>query len=393
MRKYHQLLLLIVSFASLVLVLIYRHEYNRLHYVLEVFNFFGQPCNISGLNKNLKEHDWGPVPLWQQNEQLQMYSAFWIDNKEARTLVLSTDNSVTARSCYLLFENVRKPVVGKFRYSEVMKDYSNGQTLFWYYCSANNAGLAPYAVLFNGKNRKFAHNKQVLLTNNFNQTVSIKTTVCVPPSVYNKAKLIEFIAYHNVIGVDSFIFYGGNIPHKLSQLLTSLSDMLNIRFKFFPWNFPYIESSLIREVVTNDCILRNKNQSQHVIVLETSEYLVPKDSDTIDSVLISFGAESHKYALPVQKFCIENINSQKPTALLNTRVVNDQENAVDYIYRLSHVNHTVSVQNVDKSIASIHKYMHCNKNIVNTLDDSSIQKFAVDFVRSTLYQLLIHNQL
>lgn len=393
MKKYHQLLLLITSLASLVLFLIYRHEYNRLHYVLEVFNFFGQPCNISELNKNVSQHDWGPVPSWQENEKLQIYSAFWTNNRDAQALVLTTNSSLTARSCYLWSENTRKPVVGKFKYSEVAKDHINRQSLLWYRCSANSLRFPPYAVLFNIKNRRLTYVKKVLLTDNSNQTASMKTTICVLPSAFNKAKLVEFVSYHKTIGINSFIFYDGNVPHKLSKLLTNLSGMLNIQITFFPWNFPYIETSLVREIVTNDCIFRNQNQSNHVVVLETNEYLVPKDSDTIDGVLNSFGPESRKYDLPVQKFCIESVSSQKPMALLNRRVVNNHENIINYIYRLSRINGSVSLNTIDRSLASVHKYVHCNKEMLKTLVDNSIQKFSTDFIRSTLYQLLIHNML
>lgn len=41
MRKYQQLLLLLVSIISVTVLLIYKSENNRLKYVLEVVNFFG----------------------------------------------------------------------------------------------------------------------------------------------------------------------------------------------------------------------------------------------------------------------------------------------------------------------------------------------------------------
>lgn len=393
MKKYHQLLLLIISFVSIVLVLVYRHEYNRLHYVLEVFNFFGHPCNISQLKENISDyHDWGPTPLWQENENSYVYSAFWINRKEAQSLVLSDNRSVLAKSCYLWFENKRKPVVGKLKYTKILKDVADRHSLFWYRCAINKINHLPYAVSFSVKNKVLSQMKRILLSNTSEHVPTIKTTICVPPTPFNKSKIVEFISYHKTVGVDSYIFYGGAIPHKFSKLLMNLSSMLNIEITFFPWNFPYTYSSLVREIVINDCILRNQNQSHYVVVLETDEYLVPKDSDTLDGVLNNFKLGISEYALPVEKFCIEVTDLHKPVALLNKHVVKNEENIVNYIYKSSDINETVSVQKIDRDLASVHKYIHCNK-IVKTVTDDSMDKFFTDFVRSTLYQLFIHNQL
>lgn len=88
MRKYYRLILFIFLFLSTISLLFYWHEYNRLRYVLEVLNFFGQPPEVSVtsdclLNTSLfsTENATIPdsvVPVWHRlGNDLFVFSAFW----------------------------------------------------------------------------------------------------------------------------------------------------------------------------------------------------------------------------------------------------------------------------------------------------------------------------
>ncbi|KAJ8930457.1 hypothetical protein NQ314_016739 [Rhamnusium bicolor] len=298
MKKYHQLLLLIVSIISLSLFLIYRHEYNRLHYVLEVFNFFGQPCNFSDLQKTdiiLNQHDWGPQPFWQETDNGYVYSAFLTGKIEIKAIALQSGIKNIPRNCYLWFEDKKKAIPGKF---------------------------------------------------------------------------------------------------KLSKLIVNLSNRLAIQASFLPWNYPKGESSLIRSIVENDCLLRTFGQTKYVITLEINEYIVPTNAVGFDSLVKDFGEDFHRLSLPVQKFCINNLSMNKPIALQNFEVANDfNYNVVRYIRRNTKNNDLISTNAVDKAHASIHKYVRCNLDPHKTTTDNSMLTFSTDFTRSTLVQLLMHDQL
>lgn len=397
MRKYWQLFLLILSVISLVLVLVYRHEYNRLHYVLEVFNFFGQPCNVSDLEKTdtvLNLHDWGPQPVWQETENGYIYSAFLTGKIEVKAIALQGDASNVPRNCHLWFEDKKKAIPGKFKFSKIGNDENTVLTSYFYVCLLPNIENVPYAVSFSYKVKKESELKKILLTNTLDHKFNLNTTICVSPSVFSKKRFIEFISFHKLIGIESFIFYYRDIPYRLSKLLQNLSRRLDLQVSFLSWNYPKGDSPLVRAIVENDCSLRTIGQSKYVVTLEMNEYIVPTRVTSFESLIRDFNNDFHRLSLPVQKFCITNLNLNKPIALQNFEVASDYNfNVVRYIRRNVKNDNIISTNAIDKAQASIHKYVRCNLDPSKTTTDKSMMKFSTDFIRSTLVQLLIHDKL
>lgn len=87
MRKYQQLLLVLISVISVTVLIVYRSENERLNNVLNVMNFFGQRESI---NLNLvKIENYSnfsvkfdfPLPTWTSlGNDFHGYSAFWKKN-------------------------------------------------------------------------------------------------------------------------------------------------------------------------------------------------------------------------------------------------------------------------------------------------------------------------
>jgi hypothetical protein len=397
MKKYHQLLLLIISVVSLSLFLIYRHEYNRLHYVLEVFNFFGQPCNISNLQQTeniLSHHDWGPSPVWQEHESGYIYSAFLTRQNEAKALTLLSDEKLVPRNCYFWFEDKKKPVIGKFKFSKVMNDENVRLNLYFYICGMSKSEHVPYAVSFSYKVKKDSELKKIMLTNSFKHQININSTVCVSPSIYSKRRLIEFLSYHKLIGIDSFIFYNRDIPHRLVKIITNLSMRLGLQATFLPWNFPKGDSMITRITVENDCLLRTFGQSLYVVTLELNEYIVPSHVYGFDTMMKNIDTNSGRVSLPVQKFCIANTETTKPISMVNINVSDDYKySIVRYVYKNNERKEDLSTYAVAPGFASIHKYVKCPLESSKIHQDKTILKFSTDLTRSTLFQLLLHDQI
>lgn len=400
MRKYYRLSLLIVTLFSLFLFLVYRHQYNRLHYVLEVFDFFGQPCNYSDLERReniLDHHDWGPIPLWKESDKIYFYSAFWTHQNQVKAIAAVPTNNSGANSCFLWYEDKRKPFLGRFKHTVRGKDAANTVNLFFYYCESKSGSLAvPYAASFSA-NHKYIEAKKILLTNNLYYQTNYNLTVCVPPGNFNKTKLVEFLSFHRLIGVNSFIFYGGSIPHRVSKLISNLAFRLDMHVSFLPWNFPYTDKELILQIVDVDCMLRNRNQSHFVTVLETDEYIVPGYNTSLLETLSRIEQKVYRISFPLIKFCLESAKPDKPMALQNVQLLNSKIPAVADIYRVnmqsSATVHDVNVQEFDKSFAAVYKYVHCNGKAVKSGVDSSILRFSSDFIRTALVQMLRNDML
>lgn len=84
MRKYQQLLLILVSIISVSVLIAYRSENERLNNVLNVINFFGQRDSVN-LNlvkiENYSNFTYKfdfPLPTWSYlGNEFHAYSAFW----------------------------------------------------------------------------------------------------------------------------------------------------------------------------------------------------------------------------------------------------------------------------------------------------------------------------
>lgn len=83
MRKYQQLLLILVSVLSVTVLIVYRSENERLQHVLSVVNFFGQRDNlvkIENFSNFTYKFDY-PLPTWSYlGNDFHAYSAFWKKN-------------------------------------------------------------------------------------------------------------------------------------------------------------------------------------------------------------------------------------------------------------------------------------------------------------------------
>lgn len=396
MRKYYQLLLLIVSLLSLTLFLIYRHEYNRLHYVLEVFNFFGQPCNISDLHttdNTIVQHDWGPTPLWYESEDIYTYSGFWTKKSQAKVIAVHNKTKTNSRNCYLWYEDKNKPIIGKFRYSNVDGNNPDLFGVHYYYCSITEYPHVPYAVSFNGKTKKENILNKILLKH-YTQKVSFNITMCIVPSpFFSKNEFVEFLSFHSLIGVDSYIFYSNNIPYRLQKIITNLSSKLNLKITFYPWNSVNIRGEIARQIIENDCKLRALGNSKNVITLSMNEYIVPSRFHTLHEVINYFNNQTGKISLPVQVFCIKKANHKKPIALQNLDVAYYNDNVVRQLIRNVEEHNVIKIGSANYQVASVHKYIYCTEKSQRNYPDKSIIKYSTDFVRSTLVQLYLHNQL
>lgn len=87
MRKYQQLLLVLVSVISVTILIVYRSENERLNHVLNVINFFGQRdsgfslVKIENYSNFTYKFDY-PLPTWSNlGNDFHSYSAFWKKNE------------------------------------------------------------------------------------------------------------------------------------------------------------------------------------------------------------------------------------------------------------------------------------------------------------------------
>lgn len=339
MRKYYQLILVIVCFVSIVTLLIYRHEYYRLRYVLEVLNIFGKPglseiefCGpgfnatmLSEIVRNTSMEVRETPPLFQQiDENFYSYSAFLRsyqkyekltpDAHNIDTIVVGKANIKPNFRCNIWLENTDKPKVGRFSFkiaSESEKDYQ--LYIFQCYLTKNLGkpkGVSFYVNDYNinpihapiikviqvNTKRKPREHSSIRFVNN------IVPAVCVIPNqvpIISRDAFIEFLVYHHMMGVNYFTIYDSMISEDIIRRLNLLPpDITQWEIQFFPLNYPYVFAksySIVKNVIELDCLFRHfrldkeeSNKASHALVLSWDEFLVPRVHSNIKAVIDDF---------------------------------------------------------------------------------------------------------
>lgn len=340
MRKYYQLILILISFISIVTLLIYRHEYYRLRYVLEVLNFFGKPglseiefCGpgfnatmLSEILRNSSMEVRETPPLFQQiDENFYSYSSFLRSYQKYEKLtpsyaynidsiVIGKANIQPSFRCNIWLENDSKPKTGRFSFKTVSnpindynlyvfqcamaKDFGKPKGISFYVNDYNiNPIHAPINRLIEVNTRRKAREiSSIKFVNN------VVPAICVIPNsvpIVSRDAFIEFLVFHHMMGVNYFTIYDSMISEDVIRRLNLLpADITQWNIQFFPLNYPFIFSKsydIVRKAVELDCLFRHfrydkedSDKASHAAILSWDEFLVPRYHTNIKGVIGDF---------------------------------------------------------------------------------------------------------
>lgn len=424
MRKYYQLILVIVCFISIVTLLIYRHEYYRLRYVLEVLNFFGKPglseiefCGpgfnatmLSEILRNSSMEVRETPPLFQEiDENFYSYSSFLRSyqkhEKLAQEHAHNIDTIVIGKAhvrpnfrCNIWLENSMKPRSGRFSF-KIISNPVNDFRLYIFQCSLNKNLGKPKGVSFymNDYNinpihapinrviqvntkRKARERSSIRFVNN------VEPALCVIPNqvpLVSRDAFIEFLVYHHMMGVNSFTIYDSMMSEDIIRRLNLLpTDITQWSIQFFPLNYPFVFAKsyeIVRSAIELDCLFRHfrfdkeeSNKASHAMVLSWDEFLVPRVHNNIKGILDDFD--------PTRK-----LRSIQVTPLLFCLNQNDDDNAEigypdimkkTHYYTLPQPLKTVYVRNLDSMTNFNDIFNLTSSSKVVTLDILGVHKYT-----------------
>ncbi|KAL1463562.1 hypothetical protein WDU94_015303 [Cyamophila willieti] len=380
MRKYQQLLLIIISFISIVSLIQYRNEYLRLRYVLQVLNFFGAPNklvdnNCISLNESFvnSENNFykysDPSPLWYNFEEHYLYSAFWevkdVDTgkRAVKILAVGKESLFKNYQCRIWLDegNTVKSKEGEFTYQIVSKS-SSSEVFYYLYCEApplTDFDGSPHGVLLTSSTglKRF-----VPIFDQPHDTDSI--VACVKPDLtaLPKFNIVEFIIYYNIIGVQDLIIYDAGLQHTILHSIQALAGHEGFprSVSILPWNFPFQDLELQDEVIRADCLARSSDKST-TLVLGWDEYLVPKMLPSLSGLIQ--GDTSTKYETKTLVCCTE-MNDDKaaeitwPTPMRKTRCIPQGKKSV--LYHHPNVRSPMKSEELPISSLSLHIYRVCD---------------------------------
>jgi hypothetical protein len=437
MKKYYQLALVIISLVSVVTLLFYRHEYNRLRYVLEVLNFFGKPGGqqssltsdncIIGNSSQAKEflNFAEPEPAWQRLSNTHfLYSAYWeISGKERRVRALSIEfgDGIPDFACSFWFEDRDAAVLGTFSFSkiemketvkEALKDKNRPKiTGYYLFCKAKDISSVPYGVSFYNTDDIVLSRVFIPVYYTSEKLLSNGTAVCIvtPPTPgLLKSAVAEFLSYHQFVGVTNYIIYNGGLPNKVLSSLrgAAVRERLGLSISVLLWNFP-VQSreaeGVARLVMEKDCLFRTMGRVNNVAALTWEEYIVPRYHRLLPSMLDDFDSgrkTTSRFEIQSITFCIEFPDDEQaepgsPLIFRKTRYskIGNRERPF-YVYRphlisASNGDLAVTTQRVPQGIVAVHRYAPCSltgKPVAEQayLNEPAMLRFSGDLKKSNL---------
>ncbi|XP_046388444.1 uncharacterized protein LOC124157616 [Ischnura elegans] len=361
MKKYYQLILIIVSFLSVTALIFYRHEYHRLRYVLEVLNFFGDPTQKSKqvdthsclLNQRTFNPGVGVYASWQRvSNFLFVYSAFWVkEMEEVKAIAVNSESeSIGSLECRLWYEDSVEANRGDVRVEDI-----KGSSFKYLYCKSSHVEKrVPRFVSFSLKEEQTSGAAiPVLRSSTPRSSPNVTIFACTVPGYVSASEAVGFFAYHQLIGVTAFAVYGQPQYQGL--------NIINI-----PWNFPHPDSVEIEAAISADCYLRAfAAGAKYAFTLSWNQYIVPRYHRTLQSLFNDYTESGKLINFKVSRvdFCTEISDNRK--TLSNYDMLPLQKT-----HRRSEVGtkfvpiHTMasSFQKIPNDIVSVHHYGMCFKS-------------------------------
>lgn len=421
MRKYYQAILAVTAVVSLVSLLIYRHEYNKLRYVLEVFNYFGKPgprradanctnfaTSFTTFNPKFDE----PIPSWQHLEDdLYIYSAYSINDREIRAVGLGTINSISNMQCLIFFENENKPILGSFRFipignAVVSSLGENSRYGGYHFICTYTSDETPTGITFVTKSNKYLNYAPIFPIKIQPRSLShSRIGVCVMQSSMKPTKstdMIGFISFHALIGMDNFIIYDSGVSNKFNSRLKEMANDPISFWKFtytvIPWNFPFMEidQNVVREIIETDCLYRTYNNVAYAVTLSWNEYVSLKYHHAVIDLLADFKQTkliADRYKLKTMTFCTQQTDNKQyvNSTLVILKKTKTNKNILEdhsiYIHKpyVTLQNSHVYVKEIGKNLIVVNRYKYCdNYNENQGVEDLTILKFAEDIQNSSI---------
>ncbi|XP_008555749.1 uncharacterized protein LOC103577045 [Microplitis demolitor] len=430
MRKYYQAALALTAAVSLIALLFYRHEYNKLRFVLQVFNYFGTPQkNSFNCTNSIHITDkYYQSSSWQRiSDDFYIYSAYSYDEGEIKAIGFGK-RSGNNYYCRVLFDDQLEFVDGKLiiqKIDEDRQDLGNNDDFI------DNNDQDYNGFLFTCKYEKL-HDKDVVgveifddkLKNNDNKPIiqvqtldnslnhnKTKTIICVAPPVSKPLKhidMISFLAFHDYIGWDNFIVYDYGIPYVFNEAVKTMSMVSNVQWNFTytttSWNFPYaqVPRRVMRNLIEADCLYRTYTRANLAVTLAWDEYVNLKYHTSVEHVLSDLnkvnGKIDDKFRVNAVIFCTDyadsdSVNSPTPVILRTTRRLRTvDKNEPLFIYKLDHISsNDVTQQDMDE-LMIINRYQKCNTNDRRQISNG-VLRFAESMPSSQIFQYYITGKL
>ncbi|GAB0098230.1 uncharacterized protein DMENIID0001_139410 [Sergentomyia squamirostris] len=399
MRKYQQLVLVVISIISVTVLLMYRNENSKLKYILEVVNFFGRTDAATLVrieNSTTFTHfttDFAsPLPLWTRlGNEFHAYSAFWsksnfVAGGEVVTLVVGLRQAIVNFRCQLQFPGHPTLVMGKFEFTrqeqssnEITEGGVEEFVLYRFLCKTTRDFGTPDNIVIINSTSNAQHILPIRSSKNTTLTQRPSMVACVDmvtPSLskidqVSDSDILQYFIHHQIIGIDEFIVYD---QYHITGHIRELLYRHGIKISILPYNFPFALTSNTqnRPFLEMDCILRTNNYAKYALLASINEYLYPttslKKSKSLFKALASSIEDIYRFEVTTKTVCTEE----------NVKILAENHNydphaKTTYPFVIYHVDsRTVDsgkLLDLDPHVAIVHRYERCSNKASRNLID------------------------
>lgn len=391
MRKYQQLVLVVIAIISFTVLCVYKFENNRLRDVLDVVNFFGRndaDIRIEADNYTFYTSQFNfetPLPVWQRiGNNFYSYSTFFQKNLlsvggSVVSLVVGSKNEPVNFKCDIKFSDntVVKGKFGFFRVETTSAETNIDKEDFFIYkfiCKyTRDFGIIPKDIIYSHiKIDSNSHKLPIRHISSKDVKAKLLFTVCLDLNEYdsklsnsnfiNTTTILQYFLHYKIIGVDEFLLYSTNyVDHHIKNILIKYG----IKFNILPFNFPFdmIDKQKIFKIIEMDCLLRNINLSKYTIITKLNNYLYPNtkltNSNNILKIISKNSNDITRYEVDQKSICIDErkrIFSDNLSYNVNLRNAHKF-----FIYKPeNYKNEYVKSIKLDETKMTLHNYVYCN---------------------------------
>ena len=290
MKRYYQLLLVILSVVSVLCCVFYKHEYDRLRKVLEILDFFGNPSATTSSD----------VSAGEGSDRLSISSDFWHGAEDSFQIYAShkiqQDNTWKVNSLVVIRKNpgasrLRKRITCSATTAD-STSYKHESTTEWTelshdsqhaaYCLTCHLRTASSQLLWiEDKTTMLDPVRIPLHSKQSTSDLGLGTSLCVLPGdpYWQPEKLVEFLLYYRVLGTNNFYLYHTGVSDQVIAALNRLTARYNFGVQLLTWNRSP-NAALDLALVQSDCTFRTGGAAI-TFTLPSAHYLVLSKGSTI----------------------------------------------------------------------------------------------------------------
>lgn len=361
--------------------------------VLEVLNFFGYSADnltncvlleekfyIDLENDNLLAK---PPVSWTKYDEHYAYSAFWSSQQQSvHLLLLGPRSAFSGYECRVWFKlaDIFTSRPGKLSYNVQLNVHDSTFHQYEVHCKPNDIPVdtKPYGILLGKENAS-----KLFIPIEVKKELKDKDDliICIAPdySAIPDTYLVEFIAYHTLLGVRHFVAYDIGIHYQVIQFLRAIAGHkeLHKTFSTLSWQFPTQDLQMERSIIQKDCIQRTQGYAKHSILLSWDQYLVLNEHKQLN-----YFKEGVDYTFDVKKCCNNRLLKKSwPMAMKKTLC----EKTNETVHSINDEHGKMNYQTTT-NLGSIHRLEEICEKIVGK-DDKSMAKHLINFVNSKLLTL------